>query len=622
MANVSNIKVKRGNKLQLSGSTVEITGSTSINGNLSGSTITASYFVGDGSNLTGLNLSGSAVVSLTASNGLLVNASQGNVTVSLDVGAGLTTGSGQLEIDTGVVVTLTGSQTISGVKTFQNGFTASSAYFSGDIIVNGTASITQLNTLNETSLIVGDKYITILSGGVDHTGIDGAGILWGASGSSGETTGALGEHAHAFYNASFDAIELFPGLYVTGSTTVFDISGTVARFTSVTGSFSGDGSGLTGLNLSGSAVTSFAAGNGLATTASTGSITVSVVTGSGITIVSGAVAVDSTVVRTSGDQTIGGVKTFTSPLTSSGASFSAEISGTTAQFTTLTASNVTVSGSMLIYGTASLAANPSAAYVRYESSNDVIVIFPGLTVSGNIATTGSVSASVFTGSGAGLTNIPASSLSGTVAVAKGGTGLSTTPTNGQLLIGNGTGYSLNSLSAGTGIGITNGAGTITVAFTGSTGTVTSILPGTNIGIDDTDGPTVTVSLSSSLVGLTSIASTAITGTNVLIDGSLKVSGSLARSIVTINSSYSVIGTDQVIFADITSSADLVVTLPSPQQVNGREIIVKRADNGTQTGVVVVSASVNIDDSNEYELAGGFQAITLIANSGSNKWFVV
>ena len=60
-----------------------------------------------------------------------------------------------------------------------------------------------------------------------------------------------------------------------------------------------------------------------------------------------------------------------------------------------------------------------------------------------------------TGSGLGITP-----------VINGGTGLGTIPTNGKLLIGNGTGYTLNTLTAGSGITVTNGAGTITVASSG------------------------------------------------------------------------------------------------------------------------------------------------------------
>jgi trimeric autotransporter adhesin len=52
---------------------------------------------------------------------------------------------------------------------------------------------------------------------------------------------------------------------------------------------------------------------------------------------------------------------------------------------------------------------------------------------------------------------------GTVPVANGGTGITTTPTNGQILIGNGTGgFALATLSQGTGVSITNGSGSITI----------------------------------------------------------------------------------------------------------------------------------------------------------------
>lgn len=55
-------------------------------------------------------------------------------------------------------------------------------------------------------------------------------------------------------------------------------------------------------------------------------------------------------------------------------------------------------------------------------------------------------------------------VSGALPVANGGTALTGTPANGQLPIGNGTGYTLATLTDGTGISITEGAGTITVAI--------------------------------------------------------------------------------------------------------------------------------------------------------------
>jgi hypothetical protein len=58
--------------------------------------------------------------------------------------------------------------------------------------------------------------------------------------------------------------------------------------------------------------------------------------------------------------------------------------------------------------------------------------------------------------------------SGTLPIARGGTGVTGVPTNGQLLIGNGTGYTVAELTAGTAISVTNAAGSITIANTGVT----------------------------------------------------------------------------------------------------------------------------------------------------------
>lgn len=78
-------------------------------------------------------------------------------------------------------------------------------------------------------------------------------------------------------------------------------------------------------------------------------------------------------------------------------------------------------------------------------------------------------------------------------IAKGGTNLTTVPTNGQLLIGNGTGYSVANITAGSNVTITNSAGGITIAATTSTPfnyvTFTRRLTGSNlIASGDTKNP--------------------------------------------------------------------------------------------------------------------------------------
>lgn len=107
-----------------------------------------------------------------------------------------------------------------------------------------------------------------------------------------------------------------------------------------------------------------------------------------------------------------------------------------------------------------------------------------------------------TGSGLGITP-----------VINGGTGLGTIPTNGQLLIGNGTGYALQTLTAGTGITVINGVGTITVASSGvtsvsGTGTVNGItLTGTvtTTGSLTLGGTLSGVSLTTQVSGLLPVA---------------------------------------------------------------------------------------------------------------------
>ena len=79
-------------------------------------------------------------------------------------------------------------------------------------------------------------------------------------------------------------------------------------------------------------------------------------------------------------------------------------------------------------------------------------------------------------------------------VSSGGTGISTLPTNGQLLIGNAGAYSLNTLATGAGISVTNGPGTISVANTG----VLSFSAGTT-GLTPATATTGAVTLAGTLI---------------------------------------------------------------------------------------------------------------------------
>jgi hypothetical protein len=110
-------------------------------------------------------------------------------------------------------------------------------------------------------------------------------------------------------------------------------------------------------------------------------------------------------------------------------------------------------------------------------------------------------------------------LGSALAVTSGGTGLTTIPTNGQLLIGNGTGYTLNTLATGSGISVANGVGTITISNTG----VLSNIAGVGISVSNPTGNvtisnTGVLSFSGGTTGLT--PATATTGA-VSLAGTLK-----------------------------------------------------------------------------------------------------
>jgi hypothetical protein len=115
---------------------------------------------------------------------------------------------------------------------------------------------------------------------------------------------------------------------------------------------------------------------------------------------------------------------------------------------------------------------------------------------------------------------------GITAVANGGTGLGTIPGNGQLLIGNGTGYSLRTLFAGTGISITNGSGAISITNSLPDQTVVLNGAGTNVVTGTYPDFTITSTAVTSVNGAGSVNGITLTGT-VTSSGNLTLGGTLS-----------------------------------------------------------------------------------------------
>jgi len=231
---------------------------------------------------------------------------------------------------------------------------------------------------------------------------------------------------------------------------------------------------------------------------------------------------------------------------------------------------------------------------------------------------------------------------GIIQIPNGGTGLSAYPTNGQLLIGNTAGqkYDLNTLTAGTGVTITNGAGSITIAGTG--GTVTSVsvvsangLAGTVANSTTTPAITLRTTITGILKGNGTAISAAVSGTdyapatsgtsilygngaggfsNVTVGtgltfaaGTLSTSGTITTNApVTKTANFSVASTDTWLINNKTGST-CTVTLPSPSANTGRVLYFINYQNQS-----LVSASSNV-----VSRAGGAAGTAILDNVAGN-----
>jgi hypothetical protein len=305
----------------------------------------------------------------------------------------------------------------------------------------------------------------------------------------------------------------------TNSFTVSNLTATSATITTLTGTSmnvttathaSANITTLTGTNFSATSLTLTNAlgiaegGTGLDSTPTNGQLLIGNGTGFNLNTLNGGPGVGIT--NQSGAITI----------TATGTGFIASVSATSPLQSTGTQSIVISIASSTGSGAVVLADSPtmsSATITQLASTSATITTIKGTsasitTITGSLVGNASTATNgvVTTGSYANpswITSLAASKLTGTVAVANGGTALSSTPSNGQLLIGNGSGYTLAALTAGSGITVTNGAGSITISAAGLptmnvvTGTTQTATAGNQYVLTNAAATTVTLPASPS-----------------------------------------------------------------------------------------------------------------------------
>lgn len=239
-----------------------------------------------------------------------------------------------------------------------------------------------------------------------------------------------------------------------------------------------------------------------------------------------------------------------------------------------------------------------------------------VTLAGTLATAnGGTALTAFTSGGALYATSTTALTSGVLPITGGGTGIGTTPSNGQLLIGNGTGWSKASLTAGAGVTITLGTGTILISA--SAGTVTSVnVSGGSTGLTFSGGPITgagtitaagTLAVANGGTGVTSTASIiALLGLGTAAFVNTGTSGATVPLLNGTNT-WAASQTDSAL-ATFSAGANMTPAAAPATNAVGYLGLPQNAQNSNY-GLVMADAGKTI-----FANSGGAQTITIPANS--------
>lgn len=259
----------------------------------------------------------------------------------------------------------------------------------------------------------------------------------------------------------------------------------------------------------------------------------------------------------------------------------------------------------IVYGSTAASGTLTLASTTNTTKGTVFLGGSGDTVRLNTTTNGVITAGSSNGTFTVDTGTYYKAGGTDVAIADGGTGLSTAPTNGQILIGSGSSYVLGSIASGTGITVTNAAGSITVAnagVTSLTGTANRVSVSAGSGAITLSGPQDLHSAATPSFTQVSLSSaptaTGHAATKSYVDGAIK-DGTLTVS--TSGTGISGSGT----FTANQSTNNTITISSNATNLNTASTIVARDGNGDFSARIITAA-----------LSGNASSATQLATSRS------
>jgi hypothetical protein len=502
------------------------------------------------------------------------------------------------------------AQTFTGTQTFSSAPVVSTLTASKPVFSDGSGALTSTGTLatdqggtGQTSYTAGDLLYYATGTAFTKLGIGSASTVLTSSGSAPQWTSLSGISVGTATNLAGGAAGSVP-YQTASSTTSFLAIGTANQVLQVNSGATAPewvSSSGTGNIVRVTSATLVTPTLGVASATSVNKVAITApATGATLTLA------DGSTLATSGANsltfTTTGATNLTLPTSGTVATTSntvASISFGTTGFTPSTATSgaVTVAGTLSAANGGTGVANNAANTITFTGNYSL-----GLTLSGSTAvtlpTTGTLATlagsetltnKTINGSNNTISNISlTTAVTGTLPTGNGGTGNTATPTNGQLLIGNGSGFSLAGLTAGSNITITNSSGGITIASTGG-------------GTPGGSNTQIQFNNSSSFGGS---ANFTWDGTNVQIGAT----GAL-RFADTDSSNY-------VAFkAAGTVASNVTWTLPSTDGSNGQALVTN--GTGTLSWATPGGSPGGSTTQLQYNNAGSFAGATNLVTDGSN-----